>query len=173
MAFGSATFGSSILGGARSYILIGQQYSMSAAAGAYGYTGKPVGLKLSAKGVVLAGSYAASGKPTSFTHQRKIIAQKGSYTITGRAQALTRGTMIGLSAGHYAFAPELVGLLYGTKLVAEAGTYHLATVSVTLKALERNGWEIPGAPIDQWTLLGTGGGDWLEVTPAANGWTQV
>jgi hypothetical protein len=129
MAFGSATYSSSVFAGARAYILIGQQYEITAAAGVYGYTGNTASLKLSAKGAVQAGVYALAGKPMSFTYQRK--------------------------------------------LTAEAGVYSLSPSAVILKALEVNGWEIPGTPIDHWMPLGTGGGDWLEVNPLAGGWTRV
>lgn len=140
------------------------------------------------------GTFTLTGADATFPVTRRLDAQPGAFALTGAAASLVHGYIFQCAAGSFALNGSAVNLLKDLRLPAAAGAFVLTGADAGLRAdyvmtaeatafdltggdvlfhiRERNGWDIPKAPVVTWNQAGSGGsGGWAEVVPSDVDWT--
>lgn len=107
-------------------------YTLTAAVGAFSFTGVAVIFNKGFTLAAAAGSFVLTGVAAAFLRSYVVAAAAGAFTLTGVAAALKYGRRFVASVGTFVLTGNAATLSKGIRLVAAAGTFALTGVATVL-----------------------------------------
>lgn len=110
---------------------------LSAAQGAYVMTGEAMAPKFGRKLTAVFGAYVFTGKSVAFVHGYRLPAAQGAYVVTGEPVGLRAARKLSAAQGAYAWTGAAAGLLKGHTLTASFGSYAFTGQAANLLAARK------------------------------------